>query len=110
LLPRQLFVDLNCVFLNLLNNAIEATEKLEKTEKTISLRSEIKAGYLFVKVENEFKTLETNQGGKLVTTKEDKENHGIGTSLLLEIARKYDGQFETEIRESFFNAVVSLKV
>ncbi len=111
--PKELTIesiDLNCVFLNLLNNAIEASEKLEKAEKTISLRSGIKAGFLFVKVENEFKTLETNQGGKLVTTKEDKENHGIGTSLINEIAKKYDGEFETSIENSQFIAVVSLKV
>jgi len=111
--PKELSIesiDLNCVFLNLLNNAIEATEKLEKTEKTISLRSEIKAGYLFVKVENEFNELETNSAGELITTKEDKENHGIGTSLLSEIAKKYDGQFETEQKENKFIAVVSMKI
>ena len=64
---------------------------------------------MFVKVENEFKTLEINQGGKLLTTKEDKENHGIGTSLLSEIAKKYDGEFETNQEENKFIAVVSMK-
>ncbi len=111
--PKELSIesiDLNCVFLNLLNNAIEASEKLEKTEKTISLRAGIKAGYLFVKVENEFNELETNSLGELITTKEDKENHGIGTSLLSEIAKKYDGEFQTEQKAHNFSAVVSLKV
>ena len=110
--PKELSVesiDLNCVFLNLLNNAIEATEKLEKEEKYISLKAGIKAGYLLVKIENEFKELETNQSGELLTTKKDKENHGIGTSLLSEIARKYDGQFQTEQKENKFIAVVSMK-
>lgn len=110
--PKELSIesiDLNCVFLNLLNNAIEATEKLEKEEKHISLKAGIKAGYLFVKVENEFNELETNSSGELLTTKEDKENHGIGTSLLSEIAKKYDGEFQTEQKENKFIAVVSMK-
>ena len=41
--------------------------------------------------------------------KEDKENHGIGTSLLSEIAKKYDGEFHTEQKENKFIAVVSMK-
>ncbi len=111
--PKELSIesiDLNCVFLNLLNNAIEASEKLQKEEKHISLKSGIKAGYLFVKVENEFNEVETNSAGELITTKEDKENHGIGTSLLSEIAKKYDGEFETNQEENKFIAVVSMKI
>ena len=112
-IPKELSIesiDLNCVFLNLLNNAIEATEKLENAEKIISLRAGIKAGYLIVKTENEFRSVETNESGEIVTTKEDKENHGFGTSLISEIAKKYDGEFVTEINKKIFVATINLKV
>lgn len=102
-------IDLNCVFLNLLNNAIEATEKLEYEEKQILLKSKLKAGYLFVKTENQFIGISTDEKGDIVTTKTDKDNHGIGTSLIKEIAKKYDGDFTTEINGNMFIACVNLK-
>lgn len=102
-------IDLNCVFLNLLNNAIEATEKLTCEEKQILLKSKIKAGYLFVKTENQFTGISTDEKGDIVTTKTDKDNHGIGTSLIKEIAKKYDGDFTTEINGNMFIACVNLK-
>ena len=102
-------IDLNCVFLNLLNNAIEATEKLSGEEKQILLKSQIKAGYLFVKTENQFTGISTDEKGDIVTTKTDKDNHGIGTSLIKEIAKKYDGDFTTEVVDNKFVACVNLK-
>lgn len=113
-LPKDLrieSIDLNCVFLNLLNNAIEACEKIpDITNREITLKSAVKAGYLIIKTENPFVDIEEDEKGNLKTTKEDKENHGIGLSLISSIAEKYDGSFETKTENNIFTAIVNLKL
>ena len=113
-LPKDLpfeNIDLNCVFLNLLNNAIEACEKSHDiSNKEITLKAAIKAGYLIIKTENPFVDIEEDEKGCLKTTKEDEENHGIGLSLISSIAEKYDGSFETKTENNIFTAIVNLKL
>ena len=113
-LPKDLpfeNIDLNCVFLNLLNNAIEACEKSHDiSNKEITLKAAIKAGYLIIKTENPFVDIEEDEKGCLKTTKEDEENHGIGLSLISSIAEKYDGSFETKTENNIFTAIVNLKI
>lgn len=113
-LPKDLpfeSIDLNCVFLNLLNNAIEACKKSHDiSNKEITLKAAIKAGYLIIKTENLFIEIEKDEKGCLKTTKEDNENHGIGLSLISSIAEKYDGSFETKTENNLFTAIVNLKL
>ena len=113
-LPKDLpfeNIDLNCVFLNLLNNAIEACKKSHDiSNKEITLKAAIKAGYLIIKTENLFIEIEKDEKGCLKTTKEDEENHGIGLSLISSIAEKYDGSFETKTENNIFTAIVNLKL
>ena len=113
-LPKNLSIesiDLTCVFLNLLNNSIEACKKIPDTEKReITLKAAIKAGYLIIKAENPFIEIYKDEKGKLKTTKRDVENHGIGLSLIASIAEKYNGFFETKTENNIFTAIVNLKV
>lgn len=113
-LPREINVesiDLNCVFLNLLNNAIESCKKLpENTERKIVLKSAIRAGFLIIKTENPFVEICKDEQGKIKTTKSDKKNHGFGMTLINDISQKYNGTFETITENNKFTAVVSLKV
>ena len=104
-------IDLNCVFLNLLNNAIESCKKLPDGEnKEITLKAAVKAGYLIIKTENPYISLDTDKSGKIKTSKTDKENHGFGMTLINDIAQKYDGTFETKTENGIFTAVLSLKI
>ena len=104
-------IDLNCVFLNLLNNAIESCKKLPDGEnKEITLKAAVKAGYLIIKTENPYISLDTDISGKIKTSKTDKENHGFGMTLINDIAQKYDGTFETKTENGIFTAVLSLKI
>ena len=104
-------IDLNCVFLNLLNNAIESCKKLPDGEnKEITLKAAVKAGYLIIKTENPYISLDTDNSGKIKTSKTDKENHGFGMTLINDIAQKYDGNFETKTENGIFTAILSLKI
>lgn len=113
-LPKDLSIesiDLNCVFLNLLNNAIEACKKIpDITNREINLKAAIKAGYLIIKTENPFIEIKKDEKGKIKTTKDNAENHGIGLSLISSIAEKYNGFFETKEENNIFTTIVNLKV
>ncbi len=100
--------ELSSFFINLLNNAIEACIKLSLEERKIYLHSAYRSGYLIIKVENSFERIEKDAKGKLVSTKEDKQNHGIGTVLISDIVDKYKGTYKTEVEGKTFKTVITL--
>lgn len=103
-------IDLNCVFLNLLNNSIEACKKMPVEQRKITLKSTVQAGYLMIKTENPYLSIETNKQGKIKTTKKDHENHGFGLSLIEDISKKYDGLFQIDMDNGKFITTVSLSL
>lgn len=77
---------------NLLNNAIEACEKIQEDKRIIEFEI---AGYnsqIFISVCNSY-DMESiiNQKQKFITTKEDKLNHGIVLENVRMTVKKYDG-------------------
>lgn len=48
-------------------------------------------------------------GSALKTSKEDKENHGLGTQIINDIAYKYNGNVKYEIVDNQFIANVMLE-
>lgn len=82
-----------CVILgNILDNAIEASEKITKSCRRIELQMEYRPGSLFIVVKNKYAgRLSTDRRGRLLTTKEEKTSHGIGIRSIERIARKYQG-------------------
>ena len=112
-LPRELpvaAIDLNYVFLNLLNNAIEATKKLPDEQRKITLKASVAAGFLVIKTENPFSQITYDETGKIKTTKADADNHGYGLTIINNIAKKYDGTFKTATNNQIFSATVALRI
>lgn len=104
-------IDLNCVFLNLLNNSIEACQRLQQgQEKKIILKSGIKAGYLFIKTQNPCSDISKNDDGKFLTVKNDNKNHGLGMSIIEEIAKKYEGTLNCKVTDGIFESIVYVKL
>lgn len=109
-------IDLCSMFCNLLDNAIEACEKLDGTEEhVIQIKAYEKAGYLVVRVENpidrsvEMKMKKRNQGVVFETTKADEQNHGYGIRLIQQIVREYDGDFRVEKTENSFAVMLTVR-
>lgn len=109
-------IDLCSVFCNLLDNAIEACQKLDSTaEKIIQVKVCEKAGYLVLRIENPIQASikphrkNTDEGIELVTTKPDKRVHGYGTKLVQQIAREYDGDFRVEEGEGSFTVILTMR-
>lgn len=90
-------MDKVCLFMNLLDNAVEATEKIQIEEnREIFLKVEKQEDELIVRIQN---PLEPNKSFSFLTTKPDKENHGIGTAIITKIIKKYNGERKVEIDE-----------
>lgn len=78
---------------NALDNAIEATEKVEDvSEKTVSFDMITTAERIIITIENPVNG--NINPDKLTTTKKDKLNHGHGINSIKTIAIKYDGVAE----------------
>lgn len=102
--------DLNLLFINLLTNAIEACQKDSVKNKVIKISTAVRANLLIIKVQNTYSSLSLDNKGKLITSKKDKKNHGIGLRIIKSIAQKYNGIDNIEPLENEFIHTVSLNI
>ena len=85
-------IDLCSVLGNLLDNAIEACERIDVKERKITADIHEKAGFLVIKIRNSV-TSENAKVRKIgYTSKADAENHGLGLRMVERICSKYDGK------------------
>lgn len=81
-------IDKVCLFINLLGNAIEATQRLSEKERAkILLRVKESEGKLYIYMEN----ATTEELFSFRTKKLDAENHGLGTAIIQQVLEKYRG-------------------
>lgn len=85
---------------NMLDNAIEAVQKLPGGGK-IKFYLESGKGVLFIKESNEFEGNLIKKGDGFATTKAESEKHGYGISNMEEAVKRYNGKLDlyTEGRE-----------
>lgn len=97
--------DVCTIFSNILDNAIEACEKIESDEisKVITMKSSyINQNFFVMKIENtKINKIEINQG-KIITDKENKITHGIGIENIKKTVHKYDGELDINYKENKF--------
>lgn len=96
-------IDFTNIIGNLLDNAIEAAEKVEKGNVSIVIKPQKK--FIIIKVKNSY---DGNKNNELKTTKKDKEYHGIGLKSIKRIVEKYQGEFELEFKEKEVEATALL--
>ena len=95
--------DIYSLFGNILDNAIEAAEKLEESEQKVIKLSVEKNGYFVsVHAENYFSQKLEYEDGLPRTTKADTVYHGFGMKSIRMIAEKYDGSVKIRSEENRF--------
>ena len=98
--------DLCIVLGNLLDNAIEATEKLE-VEKDIFVSLMYRKERLLIKVRNPYTgDLKKDRAGDYISEKKDRENHGIGLKSVRKVVEKYEGVMEIHTENQIFEICV----
>lgn len=98
--------ELSSLLSNLLDNAIEAAEKSDNP--VVKIRIFTYKAYLTIFVKNSYLVLPNIENDKLITTKSNRLFHGMGTEIISDIAKKYNGNFAYTYDEKYFNATVLL--
>ena len=108
--------DMGIMLNNLLDNAIEACEKLEEGKGFIRLSLKRKKQFLLLDVENSFDgTVPVRKSGSLpVTTKQSilpdiVTEHGIGLENVRDIAERYFGGVNIKVKGEVFHVTVMLQ-
>ena len=92
--------DIGIVLNNALENAVEASSKLEG-KKNIYLRSYMKGTLFFIEVENDFdgEIIMDSETGMPISSKDNKRIHGIGIENIQRCAKKYMGDIDITISD-----------
>lgn len=101
-------MDVSSIFSNLLDNAIEACDKIENGEnkKYINIRGTIVKSYYIIKCENSKTNKVIIKNNKIISSKKDKYFHGIGIESIKSSLKKYDGEMEIENEENKFISII----
>ena len=109
----ELYIDtLDLVLLigNALDNAIEATEKIEDSlKKYIHLSIKLQENYLLIEVKNSVLEKVLIQNQFITTTKSDDGLHGFGLENMRVLTEKYHGTMLLECDDNFFQVRIVLE-
>lgn len=98
--------ELCAILSNLLDNAIEASSQLKESKIKIKISSLFNCMIIIISNKINENILISNP--KLITTKKDKLNHGIGLSIVNDIVKKYDGTISFYMDDGYFNVNIAL--
>lgn len=95
-------LDLSIVIGNCVKNAIEACDNVvNKSEKYINIKAEVKGFQLVVKIKNSFNGQVVKEGNVIKTSKTG-EGHGIGLSNIRNVVEKYNGYLNIKYNDKEF--------
>lgn len=104
-------VDICSIFSNILDNAVEACQKVEPGNRFLTIKGKIAKNYFVIKAENsKVGEIKKDEKGNLETSKEDKTRHGLGTKIVEESVEKYGGNIEYYDEEDRFRVVILIPI
>ncbi len=86
--------DMCCIISNILDNAIEAAEKSSEKIVRLDFYSNEENSVYLVETENSCNLEPIRKNGKLISSKNNKQNHGIGLLSIERAIKKYKGEIE----------------
>ena len=94
--------DICRVFVNLLDNSINALKSYDGDDKTMYISCKEDNDYIYIKCENKFSDASKKQ-------KKNTELHGYGLKIVKDITEKYNGELITKTENSTFSTLAVLK-
>lgn len=102
--------ELTTILGNLIDNAIEA-QKYVENKRFIKLSTRKKADMVRLSIENSCNIEEIHMDNqKLITSKEDKENHGIGFQRVCEVVKEKNGIITRTVNHKIFIVEIVLPI
>ena len=99
------FGDMGVIYGNLIDNAIEASMKMQREKRFVEVETKYHDGKLLIVVSNS-KNMEANPA--FATTKENKRKHGRGIRSVRRVAEQYGGNLLLEDEGGTFKASLLL--
>lgn len=96
-------VRLSALFGNALDNAIEASLRIDNPdERHIKVSVYRRLDFVMIKVENHTRTAVTLERGLPRTTKRDRTRHGYGLANMRSIVESYEGTMTIDVEDGWF--------
>jgi sensor histidine kinase YesM len=111
-IPERLEIpsfDMTVILGNLLDNALKAV-CMVKDNPYINLKMKYDKGRLMIQTDNPYQGEIVEDNGKVLTTDEDKENHGIGLQSVKKVIQKYDGIMNIDHTDNIFSVSLLMYV
>lgn len=96
------------LFGNLLDNAIEACEKINDKKRWIKIKIKKKNLLLYIEIANALEEMPKQIQKEFVSNKKDNGLHGYGMKNIQDIVKKYDGIFEYKVYEDHLIFMISI--
>lgn len=101
--------DMISMFGNLLDNALEATAQCESGDRKVDVKLFMGNQHMLVLyIKNRFTVSARRKGEKLLTTKKEKQFHGLGIGIVNKLAEKYGGVLMLEEKGNDFITTLSI--
>lgn len=103
-------IDMYTIMENLLDNAVEASLKVDEEYRSISVTVKQKANFLSIHTENYFSGKVKFNNGILLTMKKDPENHGYGVKSIQQIVEHYHGDVSLNNKGNIFSVNILIPI
>lgn len=102
--------DVGIILGNTIGNAIEAIEKVKKSERYILLEVTYKLDYIIIRLENPYNEMIIYENNEYVSTKNDGHDldHGYGLKNVKQIVDKYNGLININHDNKIFSIDIAL--
>lgn len=102
--------DICSIFSNILDNSIEACEKINDCKKYISLEGKIIENFFVLKAENSKANKINIKDRKVITDKKDKFLHGLGIKSIKRSVKKYNGEVVIDYTDDRFTLNILIPI
>lgn len=95
--------DIVTILSNLLDNAIEAARQCDADRRTVGIKLLYEDDVLSISVSNSYKTEpQITEDGYIYTTKDNKEEHGLGIRNVVATLEKYNAEYIIDYKDGEF--------
>lgn len=102
-------IDLGTIFGNIIDNAIEACEKVDNADKKIVLLVDEIGEFILIKISNPYKHI-LKRGNNFLSLKKGCEPHGLGLLCLEDALEKYNGSYTYITEDKRFVLTILLPI
>ena len=95
------------LFSNLLDNAVEAADRVEEGDRWITVKMRKAGDMIFIELSNSMTGRPSVKDNRLVTTKREGTGHGLGLKSAERVVEKYGGSLVCEYGDGVFTVLVS---